>query len=310
MSSYARSVTLAPALLTLVAACASAAESPDLDDDDGELAIARATPGYAPLYLSLTFDDGHAEHAKVAAMLRGIPSTFFVNSGHLGDAGSLAASDLDVIAASGHEIGAHTRHHVHLPALAGDHAMAEMCDDRDALGALGHAAFTLAYPFGDDSPAVRELAAACGFDGARDVGGLRNRDPWTGAGFCGSTASSLSRPAAERFPPADPFAIRSHASIRPSCTHDDLRHMALAAASDASDLALREPRWLVLNFHRVCSDCPGDAYAVHPDRLRHFAIWLRARGGVIPILDASGRVIARRPLVLAGVGGVLATRTR
>jgi hypothetical protein len=80
--------------------------------------------------------------------------------------------------------------------------------------------------------------------------------------------------------------------------------MTLAAAG-AAEVAVREPRWLVLNFHRVCADCAGDSYAVHPDRVRQLAIWLRARGGVIPVVDASGRVIARRPLVLASLGDVL-----
>ncbi len=306
MSSRALVVVLVSALGPGLGGCVSVEEPVIAGDEAGELVVSPVTPGYAPLVLSLTFDDGHAEHVQAAAWLAGMPSTFYVSSGRLGEPGGLTAADLDRIAAGGHEIGAHTRNHVHLPALAGDAALAEMCDDRDALSALGHVVSTLAYPFGDDSAAVRELARVCGFDGARDVGGLRNVDPWAGnAGYCGTTASSASRPAAERLPPTDAFAIRSRASIRSTCTHDDLRHMVLAAASDATDVAIREPRWLVLNFHRVCSDCPDDAYAVTPTRLRQLAIWLRARQGVIPVLDASGRVIARRPLVFSTVASAL-----
>ncbi len=306
--------------LLAVAATACGAEldaADDLDPGDeatsadaeaeaaGRLELPRPPP-LGALIVTLTFDDTYGEQFEIAGQLAGMPSTFYVNSPRVSAAGSMTAAQLDALVAAGHEIGSHTLSHPHLPQLSAEQQQAELCGDRDALVALGHDPSTIAYPFGDDSPEVRASARACGFAAARDVGGLRNADPWAaGRGYCGTAASSLDRPAAEQLPPADHFAIRSRASIRRSCTVDDLRDMVLAAASDTDELALAEPRWLVLTFHDFCADCEA-SLAVDPARFAELVDWLRARGGVIDVRGPDHGVIGRRPLVFRTVADVVA----
>ncbi len=299
-------------LISSLAAAACADEPAEPADAahaalDAELAwIGPRAPAYAPLVVTLTFDDTYDEQAEIAALLDGLPSTFYVNSSRVSTPGWMTDGDLAGLVAAGHDVGAHTLTHPRLTDLDEATRQLEMCGDRAALAALGHDALTLAYPFGADDAAVRATAAACGFEGARDIGGLRNADPWNGdAGFCGTEASSLSRPASETLPPRDAYAIRSHASIRASCTDLDLQRMVLAAAADAVEQPLAARRWLVLTFHDFCTTCTGRTYQVDVARLKRFAAWLRELGGAVPVVNASGRRVGRRPLIVTSVAEAL-----
>jgi peptidoglycan/xylan/chitin deacetylase (PgdA/CDA1 family) len=263
------------------------------------VAPAVGPPGPGPLVVSITFDDTFAiQYDFARPLLDGLPATFYVNSPRLGRPGYMTRAQLDDLVRAGHEIGSHTLHHLHLSTLDGDAQRTEICDDRQALIAAGFAVRTMAFPFGDENASARAVARSCGFDGARDVGGLYNANPLAGGkGYCASSASNLAKPDAEQIPPVDPFGIRSRTSIHADCTPDDLRAMVLNAAGGVQEVASDQRRWLVLTFHDFCDDCSGDTTTVRKDVFRDFVEWLRARNGEI----------AGRPLVVKTVADVLAS---
>ena len=70
---------------------------------------------------------------------------------------------LEAMREGGFEVGAHTLTHPHLPALDGERLREELCESRAALVERFGACDTLAYPFGEWSPAVAAAAAECGY---------------------------------------------------------------------------------------------------------------------------------------------------
>jgi peptidoglycan/xylan/chitin deacetylase (PgdA/CDA1 family) len=174
--------------------------------------------------VSLTFDDGTSDQLPVATWLadRGVPATFYVNSGRVGTAsGFLDWDDIATIADLGHEIGGHTTDHPDLTTLAADDAVHQIETDRRALLERGYAADTFAYPYGARSPELEEIVAGAGYRAARRAWGLSPETP------------------AETLPPERPYAIRTLPSVERSSTADDV----LAAV----------PRngWLPIVFHLI-----------------------------------------------------------
>jgi len=115
--------------------------------------------------LTVTFDDGYADNAEVAAGILdryGIPATFFVTTGAIGttqcfpwDAGlsetprMMSWNQVRGLHAAGFRIGSHTVHHVRMSATAPAVLEAELSASRQRLEAeLGEAVYDFAYPFG------------------------------------------------------------------------------------------------------------------------------------------------------------------
>jgi peptidoglycan/xylan/chitin deacetylase (PgdA/CDA1 family) len=133
-----------------------------------------------PAPLALTFDDGDASVARVAApelARRGIPATLFVPTGWCLQQAALAAGGrrrfLDAAAIqdlhrTGWTIGAHGVRHLHMAALDPGEARQELADSRAHLEALlGEPVRYFAWPFGEWSPSLLQTAreffeAACG----------------------------------------------------------------------------------------------------------------------------------------------------
>ena len=88
----------------------------------------------AQTVVSLTFDDGSADHALAGRMLdqRGLKGTFYVNSSQLGSSGwYMTRADVDALYAHGHEIGGHTLDHLALDTIVSTEVVHQVCDDRD-----------------------------------------------------------------------------------------------------------------------------------------------------------------------------------
>ena len=152
--------------------------------------------------LVITFDDGRAdfvEHAAPALDRRGLPSTMYVVSSQVGGTSSwlgipgeddqpmMSWSDLDDIAAAGHEVGAHSLTHPELDVLPRADVVTEIRGSRDQLAnGLGCAIRSFAYPHGYHSGAVVEAAEAAGFDSACAVA-----DRWSWVGEHRLTLSRL-----------------------------------------------------------------------------------------------------------------------
>jgi peptidoglycan/xylan/chitin deacetylase (PgdA/CDA1 family) len=126
--------------------------------------------------LAITFDDGYLDNYECAAPVLsglGLPATFFVVSQFVGtDAVAWWDAELSPppawmsweqvreLRARGFEIGAHTRTHADLGAIAGEVARKEIAGGREELEArLGAPVDLFAYPYGRPSAMAEENRA-------------------------------------------------------------------------------------------------------------------------------------------------------
>ena len=128
--------------------------------------------------IGITFDDGYEDVLKIGLpLLRefGFTATVFAVSGELGginrwDDGAatlLSADQYKILLRAGLTIGAHTRHHVHLPKLFDPQAREELALCKQELEtALGIPVPLLAYPYGESNDRIDALAKETGFTAA------------------------------------------------------------------------------------------------------------------------------------------------
>jgi len=123
--------------------------------------------GLPPRTVVLTFDDGHDDFATraVPVLLRyDFTATAFVVPGFLGRPSYMTAAQVQQVAAAGFTIGAHTLHHVDLPAKSAAVAEVEIEASRTQLQSLtGQPVLDFAYPYGRYNAAVVKLVEAAGF---------------------------------------------------------------------------------------------------------------------------------------------------
>jgi len=222
-----------------------------------------AAASAAPPVVTLGFDDGTATQYEHRSLLseRGIPATFYVNTGKLGQPGYMTWDHVSTLAAEGHEIGGHTLNHAHLAGLPMDRQRAEICDDRAELVARGYAALSFAYPHGADDGSALSIVESCGYRWARTTRGI----DWPSCDVC-----------AESLPPRRPFATRA-LQANATVSSADLQH----AVKNAQDT---RGAWLQLVFHDVCDDC--DFHGMPAATLASFLDWLSAE-------QAAGRLVLR-----------------
>lgn len=227
----------------------------------------------APTVVSLTFDDGHIDQLLATELLdaRGLDATFYVNSGRIGMANYVGAADLDQMAQAGHEIGGHTVSHARLGTLSDDEQRREICNDRTALLARGYQVRSFAYPFSSTNASTARIAAECGYNSARLVGGL------VSPGTC------YGCPVANTVPPPDPFRVRSPDSVKQSTTFDVLQEYVTQARATPGG-------WVPIVFHHVCSPCE-DELGVDTAVLTQFLDWLAAQPADAVVVRTVGDVI-------------------
>jgi peptidoglycan/xylan/chitin deacetylase (PgdA/CDA1 family) len=222
-----------------------------------------ATASAAPTIVTLGFDDGTATQYEHRMLLseRGIPATFYVNTGKLGQPGYMTWDDVATMAAEGHEIGGHTLNHAHLAGLSDTQQRAEICDDRAHLVARGYAAVSFAYPHGADDESAQSIVQSCGYRSARTTRGI----DWPTCDVC-----------AETLPPRFAFATRA-LQTNSTASHADLQH--------AVTNARRPPgTWLQIVFHDICDGC--DYHGTSAATLATFLDWLKAE-------QSAGRIVLR-----------------
>jgi peptidoglycan/xylan/chitin deacetylase (PgdA/CDA1 family) len=230
----------------------------------------------APTIVTLTFDDGHASHAGVLAPLqtRGMAGTFYINSGKVGSSPYLGWDQIAQLAAAGNEIGGHTIDHARLSRLSEAEARRQICDDRQALLSHGLQPTSFAYPYGDVTPGLETLVAACGYSSGRALGGVKS----------GTVCRSC--PYAETVPPRDAYAVRTLRHLTPTTTLAELQGYVTHAESSGGG-------WVVLVFHGVCDDRCTGTYSYSATSFGRFLDWLAPRAG-------SGTVVRTVQEVVAG----------
>ncbi|NYI04745.1 polysaccharide deacetylase family protein [Allostreptomyces psammosilenae] len=229
-----------------------------------------------PTVVSLTFDDGSEDHyLHVLPSLRehGMTGTFYVNSGRVGAPGYLTAAQLRALAAEGHEIGGHTADHARLTELDEAERGHQICDDRAALLDLGLPVRNFAHPFGADSPEVRRQVARCGYNSARDIGGI------VSPGSCSGCRH------AEPVPPPDRYGVRTPDSADERTTLATLQEYVLQAERNGGG-------WVPIVFHHVCDAC-SESLVITPETFDAFLDWLRPRA-------AAGTTVATVDGVIGG----------
>ncbi|MBP2161646.1 MULTISPECIES: polysaccharide deacetylase family protein [Asticcacaulis] len=115
--------------------------------------------------LTISFDDApvSAAHEGAAILERhGARGTYFISTGLSGQESHLGrytdAADIRALHAAGHEIACHTLTHLDCGRAKGTAIAAELDANHDALIALGvPAPRTFAYPYGDVSPASKDV---------------------------------------------------------------------------------------------------------------------------------------------------------
>lgn len=108
--------------------------------------------------IAMTFDDGTEDHIRAADELRrrGLPATFFIPAGHIGDPGRLDAGQVHELVSMGHVVGSHALHHRPLARIPPQQLLHEVRESRLQLeticekpvvffappGGIGHQALT------------------------------------------------------------------------------------------------------------------------------------------------------------------------
>jgi peptidoglycan/xylan/chitin deacetylase (PgdA/CDA1 family) len=224
--------------------------------------------------VTFTFDDAYEDQWLYASPLmhaHGLTGTYYVITSNDDDGFKccMSWSQLDTLLAQGNDIGSHTiTHPNNLTTLTTAQLKQEVCGSRQDL--ISHGIpdpQSFAYPDGIYNAAVRSMVEQCGFNNARQGGGIS----------AGNTTPAP--PYAETVPPRDPLALRTIA-VDGSADENlaDLQAYVNAAAVNGGG-------WLVITFHDVCDanaadfkDCMSKYGSIQDTVFGQFLDWLVAAG--------------------------------
>ncbi|ABK02625.1 polysaccharide deacetylase [Arthrobacter sp. FB24] len=211
----------------------------------------------APTVVSLTFDDGNADQMAAAQIMNnyGLDGTFYIPSGNINNAGYLTVSDLQGLAASGHEIGGHTVTHADLTTLPSDEVTRQVCNDRVNLTNWGFRVTSFAYPFSAVNSGAQTTVRDCGYNSARALGDIQSRFGCSGCAW------------AETVPPLNPFRTAALDQVDSPWTLADFQNSVTRAESVGG--------WVQFTFHHI-SSTPGPL-SISPRLFTQFASWLKTR---------------------------------
>src|SRR4051812_8347191 len=240
-----------------------------------------ASSASAQTIVSLTFDDGIATQVPAASVLqsKGMRGTFYINSANVSspDPYFLTWTQLNALAAAGHEIGGHTLDHKRLTDLTDAQQRSEVCDDATALRSHGYTITDFAYPFGagTTSPAVQTALHDCGYTSARRIGELH------------SDTDCTTCPFAETLPPSSPYGVRS--SPLPATgpiSLATLQSWVTQAESNGGG-------WVPIVFHDICTSCADDS--VTSADFSAFIDWLSLRSAQGTVVKTVKQALAEGP---------------
>lgn len=122
--------------------------------------------------VTTSWDDGDIWNLKLAEKLasRGLPATFYIPTGALGQGTTMSAGQLRELDGGGFEIGAHTVSHPILSDLTGETLKREVAECKQALeDVLGREVPSFAYPKGRRNAEVARSLEEAGYKSARGL---------------------------------------------------------------------------------------------------------------------------------------------
>ena len=123
---------------------------------------------------------------------------------------------------------------------------------------MGFRVTSFAYPFGADNSAVQGIVRDCGYNSARDVGGLASTT-YTSCQGC---------PWTNPVPPANLYMIRTNDSIHANTTLQTMQQYVIDAENNGGG-------YVPIVMHHICDGCNADA--VTAPQLAAFLDWLQQR---------------------------------
>jgi peptidoglycan/xylan/chitin deacetylase (PgdA/CDA1 family) len=231
------------------------------------VAVPTAAPAAAQTGVSLTFDNGAVSQYTLgyqqALQPRGVPATFYINSGTVGRSTTMSWSQLSTLAAAGDEIGGKTVDGTNLTTLSSSQQIAEICNDRQAILQHGLKANSFAYPGGAFNTTIESEVQNCGYGNARTAGSLSP----TGSTY------------AETLPPKTWLALRAYAPGG-QVTLSNLESLVSGAASHGGG-------WVPIVIQKVCSQsldpsnystCTASSGWIDLGDLNTFLSWVQNAG--------------------------------
>lgn len=132
--------------------------------------VARKIPTSGPI-ISLNFDDGYRSAYNIAVPILNkynAKASFYIVTGYFKENPYITEKEVLKLQSWGHEIGAHTRHHVHLSEIKPSQLKDEILGSRQDLLKIGvKKVLTFAYPNGNYNDLVVQAVKDAGFVGAR-----------------------------------------------------------------------------------------------------------------------------------------------
>lgn len=193
--------------------------------------------------VSLTFDDGwKSQYESVVPLLHnaGMKGTFYVISGFVGEDEYMDAEEVADLSARGHEVGAHSVSHPHLPDLGSDEVTEELVDSKAYLEEVtGKEVTSFAYPYGEYYEGVDGQTADAGYATARTADdGFNDED--TGA-----------------------YLLRAYTVEADT---------PIALVKDLIDEAKADGTWLIISFHHI--DDSGRQYSIPTEYVEEVIAYL------------------------------------
>lgn len=202
--------------------------------------------------VSISIDDGWKSAITAAFPIlqkHALPATFFIVTEFLPDSHFphyLNAGDLAVLNQAGHEIGAHTHTHRHLPQLAAEEYREEILRSKIELEKLGLYPISFAYPYGEYTDHIIGMVEQLGFRGAKSV-------------IHGLNATGT-----------DPYRL-CHQGVHADTPFEEIAKWI----DEAND----QNSWLILTFHQI--DRQGRQYSTTPEMFDRVCSYLKRKN--IPV---------------------------
>ncbi len=207
--------------------------------------------------VTFRFDDGLAEQYSNAAPIldqAGFKGTFYIITHQIFDngyTGYMSIAQIQNLFGRGHEIGAHTQTHAHLPQLTVSQQQTEISGSRqDLLGWNVGPVLTFSYPFGEYTADTIQIVKNAGFTSAV------------------ATISGYVTPNSD------------HYQLEYQELHNDT---TLAQVQAWVDTAAANHQWLILTFHNVKTG--GDVYDITPALFQNIVTYVKQKG--IPVVTVS-----------------------